>query len=113
MFESVRGEQAAAWRALHEALLDQIGLDDLLDRIARLGQRGGDRLDADRAAAKTKGDGVEIAPVHLVEADRIDVEQAKRAVGDASGDAGGALDNGEIAHAAQQPSGEGRRTARG
>jgi hypothetical protein len=47
---------APARRALDEALLDQIGLDDLLDRVARLGQRGRDRLDADRAAAVILGD---------------------------------------------------------
>ena len=52
MAEGVRGQQAAARRALHEALLDQIGLDDVLDRVARLGQRGRDRLDADRPAAE-------------------------------------------------------------
>ena len=54
MAEGVRRQKPAARRALHEALLDEIGLDDVLDRVARLGQRGGDRLDADRAAAETE-----------------------------------------------------------
>ena len=51
MAERVAGEQAAARGALQEALLDQKRLDDLLDRVARLGQRRRDRLDPDRPAA--------------------------------------------------------------
>src|SRR5215207_10478709 len=50
--EGVRREHAPARGALNEALLDQIGLDDVLDGVARLGQRRRDRLDADRAATK-------------------------------------------------------------
>ena len=56
MAEGVRRQEPPARRALHEALLDEIGLDDVLDRVARLGERGGDRLDADRAAAELDGD---------------------------------------------------------
>src|SRR5277367_5044236 len=52
MCESSPRHNAAARRALHEALLQKIGLDDLLDRIARFAQGGGDRLDADWAAAE-------------------------------------------------------------
>ncbi len=55
---------------------------------------------------------LEIAPVHLVEADRVDVEQAQRAVGDRAGDGRRALDDGEVAHAAQQAPGDARRAAR-
>src|SRR3954469_21148372 len=51
MAESVRGEQAAARGPLQIAALDQIRLDDVFDRIARLRQSGGHRLDADRTAA--------------------------------------------------------------
>jgi len=36
--KACRGEQASARGALEIAALDQIGLDDVLDRIARLGQ---------------------------------------------------------------------------
>src|SRR5262245_45830742 len=67
MAEGVRGEHSAAGRALHETLLDEEGLDDLLDRVARLRQSGGDGLDADRAAAETDCDGIEIAVIHGVE----------------------------------------------
>src|SRR4029078_497666 len=51
MLERVRGDQPAARGALQESLLDQERLDDLLDGIARLRQRGSQRLDADRPAA--------------------------------------------------------------
>ena len=50
--EGVAGEQAPARGALQEALLDQIGLDDVLDGVARLRQRRRDGLDAHRAAAE-------------------------------------------------------------
>ena len=56
MPERMAGEQAPARRALQEALLDQIRLDDLLDRVARLGQRRRDGLDADRPAAVVERD---------------------------------------------------------
>ena len=45
------GQQAAARRALQEALLQQERLDHLLQRVALLGQRRRQRVDADRAAA--------------------------------------------------------------
>ena len=37
---------AAAGRAHQEALLDEVGLVDVLERVAILGQRGGERFDA-------------------------------------------------------------------
>src|SRR5215204_2777262 len=50
--EGVGGEHAPARGALHEAFLDQIRLDDVLDGVARLGQRRRDSLDPDRTAAE-------------------------------------------------------------
>src|SRR6478736_6811295 len=73
MTERLRGEQAAARRPLDEALLEKERFDDLLDRVARLRQRRGDGLDADRAAAETLRDQLEIAPVERIEAERIDL----------------------------------------
>ena len=46
------GQQPPARRAVEEAQLQQIGLDDVLDGVARFGQRGGDGVDAHRAAAE-------------------------------------------------------------
>ena len=78
----MRRQQPPARRALQKALLDQIGLDDLLDRVARLGQRRGDRLDADRPAAVILGDRRQIAPVQRIEPARVDFEPLERLVGD-------------------------------
>ena len=54
----------------------------------------------------------EIAPVHGVEPGGIDFQFAERAVGDLAVDGLGAVDMGEVAHAAQQPAGDARRAAR-
>ena len=45
------GHEPPARRALHEALLDEIGLDHLLDDVALLAQRRRHGLDADGSAA--------------------------------------------------------------
>src|SRR5215813_5776776 len=44
------GKNAAARRALHKALLHQIGFDNLLDGVARLAQGCGDGFDPHRPA---------------------------------------------------------------
>src|SRR5271169_6622303 len=72
MAERMAGQEPAARGALDEALLDQERLDDLLDGVARLRQRRGDGLDADRAAAIVHRDRREVAPVHGVEAAGVD-----------------------------------------
>src|ERR1700722_589966 len=112
MAEGVRRQEAPARRALHEAKLDQIGLDDVLDRVAGLGERGGDGLDSDRAAAELDGDRVEITPIHLVEPDDVYVEQLERAVGERARHALGAFDHSEVAHAPEQAPSDARRAPR-
>ena len=57
-------------------------------------------------------DRVEIASIHLVEADRVDVEQLERPVGERARHALRAFDHGEIAHPPQQAPGDARRAAR-
>ena len=54
----------------------------------------------------------EIAPVHLVEPDRVDVEQLERAVGERARHALCAFDHREVAHPPQQTPGDARRAAR-
>src|SRR3984957_19466246 len=110
--EGVGGQEASARRALHKAKLDEIGLDNVLDRVARLGERGGDGFDADRAAAELEGDGVQIAPIHLVEPNDVDVEQLERAVGERARHALCAFDHGEVAPAPEQAPADARRAAR-
>src|SRR5580704_16792832 len=112
MTEGVRRQEAPARRALHEAKLDEIGLDDVLDRIARLGERGGDGLDSDRAATELDGDHVEITSIHLVEPNDVDVEQLERAVGERARHAVCAFDHGEVAHAPEQAPSDAGRAAR-
>src|SRR5579885_3836104 len=81
MLEGVRGKHSPARRALDEAFLDQIRLDDVLDRVARLGERGRDRLDADRSAAIVLCDQREVAAIHRVETGGVHFEMRKRPVG--------------------------------
>src|SRR5215470_6377196 len=57
------GQEAAARRALHEALLQQEGFHDLFDRVARLPEGSGDGLHPYWAAAETFGDEPQIAAV--------------------------------------------------
>src|SRR5437763_10259954 len=82
MLEGMRRQQAAARGAADEALLDEERLDDFLDRIARLRQRGGDGFDSDRAAAEIHGDATEITAVERIEPAAVDFEIAERLVGD-------------------------------
>ena len=49
MPKGVRGQEAPARRPLHEALLDEVGLDDVLDGVPRLGEGGGDGFGDDRS----------------------------------------------------------------
>src|SRR5262249_9174760 len=67
MAEGMRRQQPPARRALDEAFLDQERLDDVLDGVARLGQRRRDGIDPDRPAAVVLRDCGEIAPVHGIE----------------------------------------------
>jgi len=57
------GGRAPARGAHHEALLDQVGLDDVLDGTALLADRGGQALDADGSAVEALDDRREQAPV--------------------------------------------------
>src|SRR5580704_11459188 len=100
MAEGVRRQYSTARGALHEASLNKKGFDNVLDPIARLGQRGGDRLDPGRAAAEREGDRLKIAAVHRIEPDRIDVEEMQRFVSDAAGNFRFVVDRREIANPA-------------
>src|SRR4051812_11993811 len=111
MAEGVRRQQASAWRALDESLLDQERLDDFLDRIARLRQRRRDGLDPDRTAAVVLGDVEEVAPIHGVEPGGVDFEREQRTVRERTVDCAGTPYEREIAHAAQEPAGDPRRAA--
>src|SRR4051794_8046039 len=83
-----------------EAELNEKRLDYVLDRVARLTETCSESLHADRAAAVEVGDHSQIAPVHCVETQRIDLEPRQRLVGNLGGDRGGAGGMRKVAHAA-------------
>ena len=112
MREGLAREHAPARGARDEALLQQIRLDDLLDGVARLRQRGGERLDPDRTAAVIHGDAAQIAMIERIEPALVHFELRERAVGKLGIDGARPRDGGEIAHAAKQPPRHPRRAAR-
>ena len=74
-------QHAAAAGAQDQTLLDQIGLDHVLQRVARLGQRRGQRFHPDRAAMVMLGDAAQIAAVHRVQPEPVDLQPGQRRVG--------------------------------
>ena len=103
-------QPAAARGAGDKAGLDQIGFHHILQRVARFGQAGGERLDADGAALVEVGDHPEIAPILRVEPKAVDLQPGQRIVGKAGVDRGLAT-GGEIAHTAEQAAGNARGAA--
>jgi len=101
-----RGQHPAARCALEEALLDQIGLDDVLDSVTRFRQAGGDGFDPHRSAAEIAHDHVEIAPVELIEPDAVNRETGQRLIGDLPGHRLGLGHFREIPHPPQQAPGD-------
>src|SRR5690348_17528594 len=95
-----------------EAELNEEGLDYILDGVARLGKACSKRLHPDRAAAVEVCDHRQVAPVHRVEAEAVDLEPRQRLVGDLGRDGVGACRMGEIADAAKQAAGDPRSSAR-
>src|SRR5277367_5648112 len=90
---------ASARCTLHEALLQQIGLDDFLDGVARFAERRRNGFDADRASAKGFGDQLQIALVEGIESARIDFETGERRIRNLRIDTRMFGDGGKIAHA--------------
>src|SRR6476620_9369017 len=106
MLESQRSEQSPTWCPLQKAFLDQERLDDVLDGVTRLRQRGSERVDTDWTPSVTRGNRRKVAAVHRVQPGRIDFERQQRAVGNFPIDGPGAVDMGKVAHTAQEPSGD-------
>src|SRR5207237_5546908 len=99
MPERMPGEQTSARRALQKTLLNEKRLDDLLERVARLGERRRHGVDPDRAAAIVERDGGEIAPVHGIAAGGIDFARKQCLVGHLAVDRGRACHMREVADA--------------
>ena len=73
------GEDAAARSPLEQALLEEIGLEHVLDRVLLLADRDRQGREADRAAGELRRDDVEQGAVGAVEARRVDLEHRQGA----------------------------------
>src|SRR5437868_4817798 len=72
------GRHAAAWRPLEVALLQQVWLVYVLDRLGVLAHGGGERLESDRSAAELVGDRAEETSIAVVETRVINLEGRER-----------------------------------
>src|SRR5687767_13672417 len=71
---------AAAWRAIQKPDLNQIRLDDLLDRIFLFMNGSRQRADADWSTAEFLDDRQQQSPIHFVETISIDFHPVQRIV---------------------------------
>lgn len=76
-----RGD-APARGALQVALLDQVGLDHILNGFALFTNARSNVVQPNRAAVKAVNDRLQQLAVHQIEPLRIDIEHGERAVGD-------------------------------
>ena len=105
------GGHPPARRALEQALLQEVGLVDVLDRVGLLADRVGERRQPDRAAVEAHADRVEQLAVQAVEAEPVDLEQGEGLLGRVGGHDAGQAHLGEVAHPLEQPVGHARRAA--
>ena len=102
----------ASPRCPHDvALLDQIGLQYIFDRVPLLAQRRSQVVDSYRPAIELVDHGQQQTTVEVVEATLVDIEQVQCLVGDHPGNVALPPDLGEVAYPAQQAIGDSRRTA--
>src|SRR5262249_24280260 len=106
-----RGD-AAARGALQVALLDQEGLEDVLDRVGLLADGVRQVLHPDRPARELLDHREQELAVHEVEAERVDVEHAQRRLRHRTRDRAVGLDLRVVAHAPQKAVRDARRAAR-
>src|SRR5213594_3070681 len=76
----------AAGGALEVALLQQVWLVHVLDRLGVLADRGGEGLQTDRTSAELVGDRAQQAAVALVESGVVHLERGERFARDREGD---------------------------
>src|SRR5262245_142497 len=79
--EGLQRQDTAARRAPDESLLQEVGFDDVFQRVARLRQCRRQSLDADRPAFVVLGDAGEVAVIEGVEAFAVHLELPERAIG--------------------------------
>ena len=98
-----QGRGFAAARGAHEvALLDEVGLVDLLHGAGILAHGGGYGVDTHGATLELVDDGGQYADVHVVQSVAVHIKSLQGIAGYIQRDGAVALDLREVAHAAQQ-----------
>ena len=95
-----------------QAKLDQVRLDHFFHCIAWFRQARRERFDPDRPAFVDIRDHRQIASVHRIEPERVNLQPGQRIIGQRAADRDVACDMREIAHPPQQPPGDPRCAAR-
>src|SRR5437899_1084042 len=111
MLERRSGYEPSAGRSLNEPLLEEVGLDDLLNGIASLAQRRCDGFDSDRSSAIRLGDQGKIAPIEGVESSPVDFEAGQHGVGEDRIHSLLLLDGGKVPQPLEQSAGDARRSS--
>ena len=105
------GGVAAAGGAVEETLLEEVGFDDVFNRVFTFAGGGGEGFNADGAAVEFVGQAVEIPVVVRVQASGVNFEFGEGVVGDSLGDGAFTCDFGEVPHAAEETVGNAGRAA--
>ena len=78
----IAGRHAAPGRAHHEALLDQVGLQHILNGAALFGNGRGQTVHPDRATVKFLYHGQQQATIEVIKAFLVDAQHVQGPVGD-------------------------------
>src|SRR5580704_3776754 len=89
---------AAARRACNESLLDEEGLDHVLERAPLLTDRRRQAVDAHRAAVELFHDRAQQLVIQRIQSLRVNLQQVERRVGTGLIDMAGTLDLREVAY---------------
>src|SRR5689334_13124448 len=101
MFVGRFGRNAPLRCTVEESKLEKIRLDDVHNRILLLANGGGDGIQAYRSTAILLDNGLEHAPVDIVETKWIDLQQVQRLFRDFQGNLPIGADLGIVADATQ------------
>src|SRR5829696_7165891 len=102
------GQDPAARGALHQTLLEEVGLEDVLDRVGFLADRDGERGEANRSSRELRGHQLEELAIMAVESGPVHLEHLERIRGELRVDLAPVLDLRKVADTAQQPVGHPR-----
>src|SRR5918997_2941866 len=102
MFVSRTRRHPTARRAIEEADLDQVRLDDFLDTFALLADRCGNRADADRPTVELFDNRRQNLAVNFVQSELVNFHLVERALRQGLRDAPVAQDLRVVAHAPEQ-----------